>query len=143
MITAMTFATKTPRHQDTKNLPATGGPRRKEEILMFSHEDTRRNTKVKITKDRLQNTNKFQITMSEPTNGRIAFKTPFRDCRRRRLTLARRAQSFLEFGILELWFVCNLYFVICNFPSCIHAFNLGAFVPWWQKFSSVSGRGAH
>ncbi len=34
---------------------------------------------------------------------------------------ARRAQLYLEFVILGLWFVCNLYFVICNFKSCSHA----------------------
>ncbi len=61
---------------------------------------------LKITNYKLQITNKLQITMSEITNSPIGLKKTLRTWRRRRLNLSEGHPI-----------VCNLEFVICNFPG--------------------------
>jgi hypothetical protein len=61
---------------------------------------------LKITKYKLQNTNKFQITMSEITNSPIGLKNPVSYSSPKAFKYVRRTPD-----------VCNLYFVICNFPD--------------------------
>jgi len=60
----------------------------------------------KITNYKLQITNKLQTTMSKITNSPIGLKKTSRTSRRRRLNLSEGHPI-----------VCNLGFVICNFPD--------------------------
>jgi hypothetical protein len=77
---------------------------------------------LKITKYKLQNTNKFQITTSEITNSPIGLKNPVSYSSPKAFKYVRRTPD-----------VCNLYFVICNFPDKPVPF-------WFRLVRAVTGK---
>jgi len=67
--------------------------------------------KNKITNYKIQITNKFQITMPEITNSPIGLKKKLKDLTPKAFKPVRRTPH-----------VCNLGFVICNFPDKLSPF---------------------